>query len=174
MALITVKKLAANAGDVRDVSSVPGLGESPTGGHGHPPQYSCQENPTDRGAWRAAVHGVPKSRIQLKRLSTHIADMGVTHTVFASLVFERLASPPSLIGTLKPPNPTRPCMEQKKHPSSHCGQGPFPARQRRYGRRQEVGRNTRTGGWKEIQDAHPTRRTWRNGLGRSKRTYVQL
>ena len=101
--LITVKKLASNAGDVRDVSSIPGSGRSP---RGPPLQYSCLENPMDRGAWWAAVHGVAKSRIQLKRLSTHIADTRVTHTVFASLVSERLASPPSLIGTLKPPDPT--------------------------------------------------------------------
>ena len=128
--MLVVKNLPANAGDIRDTGSILGLGRSPRGGPGHPLQYSCLENPMDRGAWRAAVHGVTKSRIQLKRLSTHIADTRVTHTVFASLVFERLASPPSLIETLKPPDPTRPCMEQMKHPSHH-GQGPLPTLQRR-------------------------------------------
>ena len=44
-----------NAGDT---GSIPGLGRSPGGGHGHPLQYSCLENPMDRGAWRATVHGV--------------------------------------------------------------------------------------------------------------------
>ena len=39
--------------------------------HGNPLQYSCLENPMDRGAWQAAVHGVTKSRTRLKRLSTH-------------------------------------------------------------------------------------------------------
>ena len=45
----------ANAGDVRDVVSVPGLGRSPGGGHGNPLQYSYLENPMDRGAWQATV-----------------------------------------------------------------------------------------------------------------------
>ena len=49
-----------------DVASIPGSGRSPGGGHGNPLQYSCLENPTDRGAWLAVVHGVTKSRIRLK------------------------------------------------------------------------------------------------------------
>ena len=49
-----VKNLPANAGDVRDLGLIPGLGRSPGGGHGSPPQYSCLENPMERGAWRAA------------------------------------------------------------------------------------------------------------------------
>ena len=44
-----------------DLSPIPGLGRSPGGGHGNPLQYSCLENPMDRGAWQAAVHGVAKS-----------------------------------------------------------------------------------------------------------------
>ena len=56
------KKPPANVGDVRDVGSIPGLGRSPGGGDGYPLQYSCLENPVDRGAWRAAVHGVTESR----------------------------------------------------------------------------------------------------------------
>ena len=59
MALV-VKNLPANARDTRDRGSIPGLGSSPGGGHGNPLQYS--ENPMDRGAWRATVHGVTKSR----------------------------------------------------------------------------------------------------------------
>ena len=47
-----------------------GSRRSPGGGHGNPLQYSCLENPTDRGAWQAAVHGVTKSQTWLKRLST--------------------------------------------------------------------------------------------------------
>ena len=50
---LVVKNPLANAGDVRDTSSIPGLGRSPGGGHGNSLQYSCQENPTDRGAWWA-------------------------------------------------------------------------------------------------------------------------
>ena len=54
-----IKNLPASAGDnARDVGSIPGLGRSPGGGHGHPPQYSCLENPMDRGAWWAMAHRV--------------------------------------------------------------------------------------------------------------------
>ena len=52
-------------------SLIPGLGRSPGGGHGNILQYSCLENPTDRRAWLATVHGITRSRTQLKRLSTH-------------------------------------------------------------------------------------------------------
>ena len=54
-----VKDLPANAADV---GLIPGLGRSPGEGNGNPLQYSCLENPMDRGAWWAAVHGVAKSR----------------------------------------------------------------------------------------------------------------
>ena len=59
---------------VGDPSSIPGLGRSPGGGHGNPLQYSCLENPLDRGAEWATVHGVTKSWTCLKRLSilTHL------------------------------------------------------------------------------------------------------
>ena len=43
----------ADVGDVKDAGSIPGLGRSPEGGHGNPLQYSCLENPMDRGAWQA-------------------------------------------------------------------------------------------------------------------------
>ena len=58
---LVVKNLPANAGDVREVGSIPGLGRSPGGGHGHPLQYSCLENPVDRVTWQATVHSVPQS-----------------------------------------------------------------------------------------------------------------
>ena len=54
-----------NAGDTGDVGLIPGSGRSPGGGNDNPPQYSCLENPTDRGAWRALVHGVAQSWTQL-------------------------------------------------------------------------------------------------------------
>ena len=57
-----VKNLPANAGDVRDTGLIPGLGRSPGGGHGSPLQYSCLENPMNRGAWQAKVHRVSKSQ----------------------------------------------------------------------------------------------------------------
>ena len=57
-----VKDLYADAGDMRDAGSVPGVGRSPGGGYGNPLQYFCLENPTDRGTWRVTVHGVTMSR----------------------------------------------------------------------------------------------------------------
>ena len=65
------KASACNAGDL---GSIPGLGRSPGEGIGNPLQYSCLENPMDRGAWWATVHGVAKSRTRLSNF-THI-----THT----------------------------------------------------------------------------------------------
>ena len=56
-----VKNLPANAGDIRDVGSIPGWRRSPGGGHVNPLQYPCLENPMDRGAWGATVHGVAES-----------------------------------------------------------------------------------------------------------------
>jgi len=65
------KESTCKAEDAGNSSSIPGLGRSP---RGYPLQYSCLENPMDRRAWWATVHGVTKSRMQLKPLSTH------THT----------------------------------------------------------------------------------------------
>ena len=64
--VLVVKKLPAHAGDAGDVGSIPGLGKSPGGGHGNPLQYSCLENPMDRGAWWATVCRVTKSQTRLK------------------------------------------------------------------------------------------------------------
>ena len=52
--------------NVRDRGLIPGSGRSPGGGHGNPPQYSCLENPKDRGGWWSTVHRVTKSLTQLK------------------------------------------------------------------------------------------------------------
>jgi len=60
MALV-VKNPPASAGDLRDMGSVPGLGRSPGGGNSNPLQYSCLENPMDRGSWWTTVHKVAKS-----------------------------------------------------------------------------------------------------------------
>ena len=56
--VVEVKNLPAKARDIRDAGSVPGFGRSPGGGHSNPLQYSCLENPMDRGAWWATAHGV--------------------------------------------------------------------------------------------------------------------
>jgi len=63
---LVVKNLPENARDIRDMDSIPGLGRSPGGGNGNPLQYSCLENPMDRGAWKATVHRVTKSQTRLK------------------------------------------------------------------------------------------------------------
>ena len=57
-----VKNPPANAGDMRDTGSIPELGRSPGEGKGNPLKYSCLENPMDKGAWQATVHGVAKSQ----------------------------------------------------------------------------------------------------------------
>ena len=59
---LVVKNPPANAGDIRDVGLIPGLGRFPGGEHGNPLQYFCLENPMDRGAWWATVHRVAKIR----------------------------------------------------------------------------------------------------------------
>ena len=56
-----VKNTPANARGAGDTALIPGLGRSPGGGNGNPPQYSCLENPMDRGAWQATIHGVAGS-----------------------------------------------------------------------------------------------------------------
>ena len=61
-----LKNPPANAGDTRDAGSIHGSGRSPGGGHGNALQYSCLENPMDRGAWRAMVHSVAQSQKRLK------------------------------------------------------------------------------------------------------------
>ena len=85
MALV-VKNPPANAGDLRHLGLIPGLGRPPEGGNGNPLQYSCLENPMDRGAWRATVHRVAKSQAQLRRLST------LVHNEKGSLVLCRVLS----------------------------------------------------------------------------------
>ena len=69
--VLVIKNLPANAEDKRDMGLIPGSGGSLGEGYGNPLQYSCLENPMDRGAWRATVHGVTKSLTWLKRFSTH-------------------------------------------------------------------------------------------------------
>ena len=58
---LVVKNLSAYAGEARDAGSIPGSGRSPGGEHGNPVEYSCLENPMDRGAWQAIVHRVAQS-----------------------------------------------------------------------------------------------------------------
>ena len=76
---LVVKNPPANAGDLRDVSPIPGSGRSPGGGHGNPLQYSCLENAMDRGAWQDTVHGVTKSQTRLKQLGTDTAFVQISN-----------------------------------------------------------------------------------------------
>ena len=73
------KESACSAGGARDMSLISRSGRSPGGGHGNPLQYSCLQNPMDRGAWWATVHGVAKSWTRPKWLSTHV------HTVYLGI-----------------------------------------------------------------------------------------
>ena len=66
-----VKNPPANAGDLRDAGSIPGLGKFPGGEHDSPLQYSCLENLMDRGARRATVHGIEKSQTGLSDFHFH-------------------------------------------------------------------------------------------------------
>ena len=69
-----VKNSPSNAGDL---GSIPGSGRPPGGGHGNPLQYSCLENPMDKGAWRAAVHEVAKSGTRLSTaLDSSVFELG--------------------------------------------------------------------------------------------------
>ena len=80
---LVVKNLPTNAGGIRGTGSIPGSGRSPGEENGNPLQYSCLENPVDRGAWQAAVHGVTKSWTQLKQLTlTHTHTHTHTQMVF--------------------------------------------------------------------------------------------
>ena len=72
--VLVVKNLPASARDATDASSIPGSGRSSGKGNGNPLQYSCLENPMDRGAWQATVNRVAQSQTQLKWLSTHACE----------------------------------------------------------------------------------------------------
>ena len=79
-----VKDPPTYVGDVRDLDSIFGSGRSPGEGHGNPLQYSCLENPMDRGAWQATAHIVTQSQTQLKQLGTYayLSDIVVFPTFF--------------------------------------------------------------------------------------------
>ena len=74
--VVVVKNPPAILGDIRDVGLIPGSGGSPGEGHGNPLQYSCLENPMDRGAWWATVHRIIKSQTWLKQLCMQNATRG--------------------------------------------------------------------------------------------------
>ena len=77
---LVVKNPPANAGDLRDTGLISALVKSPEGGHGSPHQYSCPENPTDRGAWQATVLSTV-----LQRVRNDWSDLAPKHT-FSSIL----------------------------------------------------------------------------------------
>ena len=83
--VLVVKNPPANAGDIRDVGSIPGLGISPGEGNGNPLQCSCLENPRDGGAWWAAFSGVVQSWTRLKRLSSSSSRIILSYEVQTKL-----------------------------------------------------------------------------------------
>ena len=90
---LVVKNLPANAGDIRDTGSIPGLGRSPGDRHGNPLQYSCLENLIDRGAWQATVYWVTKSWTWLKQLNMHtLRGGGVWLGTVSKLILQTSAS----------------------------------------------------------------------------------
>ena len=121
-----VKNLPADAGDT---GSIPGSRRSPGGGNGKPLQYSCLENPMDRGAWRAVVHGITEesdttewARILSCQLFQLLLSSPTLYLILASL--EGLESPGSNQSTCLPtPFPGR---IPKVRPLSHNFLGPFP------------------------------------------------
>ena len=67
--VLVVNRLPANAEDLRDVGFIPGLGRSPGRENGNILQYSCLENPMDRGVWQATVYKVTQNQAQLSNLA---------------------------------------------------------------------------------------------------------
>ena len=96
-----VKKLPANAGDIRDTGSIPGSGKFPGGGHGNPLQYSCLENPRDRGAWWAMVHAAAAAAKSLQSCLTLCDPMDYNppassvHGILLARILEWVAMPSS-------------------------------------------------------------------------------
>ena len=70
--------------DIREMSSIPGLGRSPGRGHGNSLQYLCLENPMDRGVWQAVVHRAAQSWTQLKQPGMHACVRNI-HTLSVQL-----------------------------------------------------------------------------------------
>ena len=84
--VLVIKNPPVNAGAIRDLDLIPGLGRSPGRGHGNPLQYSCLENPMDKGAWWATVHGVAKSwtRLKWQHVCKHILDKYMLMNIISS------------------------------------------------------------------------------------------
>ena len=75
-----MKNLPTNSGDTGDVGLIPGSERSPGGGNGNPFPYSCWENPMDREAWQATVHGVSKGWTQLSDFTFTLLGISTVQT----------------------------------------------------------------------------------------------
>ena len=95
------KEFACNAGDP---GSLPGLGRSPGDGHGYPLQYSCLDNPMDRGAWWAIVPEVTKSWTWLSKFHFHLIERGVDPTSVAMMTTRGQTRACLELCTLSPPS----------------------------------------------------------------------
>ena len=82
-----VKNPPANVGNLRDISSIPGLGRSLGEGNGYTLQYFCLENPLDREAWQSAVHGVARTVHDLA-LSFFLSIHTYTHTYVIIIIYK--------------------------------------------------------------------------------------
>ena len=85
-----VKKASTNAGDIKDVGSIPGLGKFPGGAHGSPLQYSCLESPMDRGAWWGHKESLGHKQLDMTEATKHIHTLPVQETGFRSLGWKDL------------------------------------------------------------------------------------
>ena len=84
------KESACNA---RDLASIPGLGRSPGEGNGYPLQYSCLDNPMDRGAWRLTVHRVTKQLDMTERLTESVLTFYVLKMITKSIIKNKRVIP---------------------------------------------------------------------------------
>ena len=83
--VLVVKNLPVNAGDIKDASSVPGLGRFPGEGNGNPLQYSYLENPTDRGTQRATVQGIESD-------TTEVTEQTRLSVILVTSIYSRASS----------------------------------------------------------------------------------
>ena len=132
------KESTCNAGATGNAGLIPELGRSLQGGYGNLLQYSCLENPMDRGAWQATVHGVTKSRTWLKWLSMHACTSCISERRNEEdvLEFQRLEGltsqrDPALVASFKVTKMTGVKKEGQRTTeaqTSHCQQNRDPIR----------------------------------------------
>ena len=121
-----VKNPPAHVGDERDTGSIPGWGRSPGGGNGKPLQYSCLENPKDRGAWRVTLHGVAKTQTQLSWHPTQPAPVAPTFSCQEQFLAARISGRPLAAPENQPDHILCNSPKSLLHPSLHLLHIRFP------------------------------------------------